>query len=198
MISVNPRSKEARRASIVDVARECFENKGLHGASMDYISRETKLSVGQIYRFFSGKEQLIECVARKIIRRKPELINSPPCQQNPDMILSVLPATPADFLFLEILAEATRNPALQSLITEHDASYLELLRQSVRNASPHLSENNVSLIAEFLARLAEGERYRKGRAVGVSGMSGMQALYDDVLHYLVNERKPSQPLNSDV
>jgi AcrR family transcriptional regulator len=193
MISVNQWSKEARRASIVDMAKQCFENKGLHGASMDYISRETKLSVGQIYRFFSGKEQLIECVARKIIRRSPDLINSSSCHHNSDVILSVLPADSGDFLFLEILAEATRNPDLQSLVAESDILYMEILRRHIRNASHHLSENNVSLIAEFMARLSEGERYRKGRGVE---MTGMQGLYNDVLHYLVNERKPSQPVNS--
>jgi AcrR family transcriptional regulator len=62
-----PRIGEARRSAqrqrILDAAIACFERSGLDGASMHDIVEESGMSVGAIYRYFDGKEAIIEAVA---------------------------------------------------------------------------------------------------------------------------------------
>jgi len=62
-----PRIGEARRSAqrrrILDAAMACFERSGLDKASMHDIVDESGMSVGAIYRYFDGKEAIVEAVA---------------------------------------------------------------------------------------------------------------------------------------
>ena len=62
-----PRIGEARRSAqrrrILDAATACFERSGLDKASMHDIVDESGMSVGAIYRYFDGKEAIVEAVA---------------------------------------------------------------------------------------------------------------------------------------
>jgi AcrR family transcriptional regulator len=62
-----PRIGEARRSAqrqrILDAAIACFERSGLDKASIHDIVAESGMSVGAIYRYFDGKEAIIEAVA---------------------------------------------------------------------------------------------------------------------------------------
>lgn len=62
-----PRIGEARRSAqrrrILDAAMACFERSGLDGASIHDIVDESGMSVGAIYRYFDGKEAIVEAVA---------------------------------------------------------------------------------------------------------------------------------------
>lgn len=50
---------EARRQQILVAAQACFSRKGIHQTSMQDICRESGLSAGAVYSYFSGKEQII-------------------------------------------------------------------------------------------------------------------------------------------
>lgn len=54
---------EARRREIVDAAITCFSRDGFHRATMQDIVRETGLSAGAIYRYFSSKEDIVAAIA---------------------------------------------------------------------------------------------------------------------------------------
>jgi TetR/AcrR family transcriptional regulator, transcriptional repressor of aconitase len=56
---------EARRRQIIDAAVECFAREGFHRATMQDIVREAGLSPGAIYGYFSGKEEIVEEIARE-------------------------------------------------------------------------------------------------------------------------------------
>ncbi|MBP7241977.1 TetR/AcrR family transcriptional regulator [Amaricoccus sp.] len=48
-----------RRAQILDAARSCFQERGLHLTTMDDIIRASGLSAGAVYGYFASKEALI-------------------------------------------------------------------------------------------------------------------------------------------
>ena len=56
---------EARREEILDAAIACFTRKGFHQTTMEDIFREAELSAGAVYRYFAGKEEIIEAAVRK-------------------------------------------------------------------------------------------------------------------------------------
>ncbi|MGI6607792.1 MAG: TetR/AcrR family transcriptional regulator [Erysipelotrichaceae bacterium] len=51
--------KEEVRDKIITSAKEEFLDKGYKDASMRAIARKSKMTVGNLYRYFSGKEELI-------------------------------------------------------------------------------------------------------------------------------------------
>ena len=48
------------RARIMDAARTLFSSNGFHQTSMAQLATAAQVSVGQIYRLFKGKEDVIE------------------------------------------------------------------------------------------------------------------------------------------
>lgn len=54
---------EARRRGILAAAHRCFARQGPHATTMQEIAREAGLSAGALYRYFDGKEALIEALA---------------------------------------------------------------------------------------------------------------------------------------
>ena len=54
---------DARRRQILSAASRCFSRRGFHDATMQEIADEAGLSAGALYRYFDGKEGLIEALA---------------------------------------------------------------------------------------------------------------------------------------
>jgi AcrR family transcriptional regulator len=55
---ISPAQEHHRRAQILQAAMACFARQGYHATSMDDVVRESGLSVGAIYSYFSSKEDL--------------------------------------------------------------------------------------------------------------------------------------------
>jgi AcrR family transcriptional regulator len=58
MPRVSPAHEQAVRSRIVEAAVRVFGTKGYHGASMQDVVRESGLSIGAIYTYFAGKDEL--------------------------------------------------------------------------------------------------------------------------------------------
>ena len=53
----------ARKRGIVQAAARCLQRKGLAGTGMRDLFRAANLSPGAVYRYFTGKEELVAAVA---------------------------------------------------------------------------------------------------------------------------------------
>ncbi|NBE54738.1 TetR/AcrR family transcriptional regulator [Streptomyces boluensis] len=62
MARVSQEHLDARRRQIIDGAIRCFTRGGFHATSMQDVLREVGLSAGAVYRYFSGKEELIAAI----------------------------------------------------------------------------------------------------------------------------------------
>lgn len=58
---------EARREQILAAARRCFSRNGFHATSMQDVIDEAGLSVGAVYRYFRGKDELRTAVAEEAV-----------------------------------------------------------------------------------------------------------------------------------
>lgn len=63
MARVSQEHLDARRRQILDGAARCFARDGFHATSMQDVLKEVGLSAGAVYRYFTGKEDLIAAIA---------------------------------------------------------------------------------------------------------------------------------------
>ncbi|MEU5218585.1 TetR/AcrR family transcriptional regulator [Streptomyces sp. NPDC020807] len=63
MARVSQEHLDARRRQILDGAARCFARNGFHASSMQDVLTEVGLSAGAVYRYFRGKDELIEAIA---------------------------------------------------------------------------------------------------------------------------------------
>lgn len=69
MPKVSAEHLAARRNGILKAALRCFSRNGLHATSMKDICRAANLSPGAVYRYFAGKEKIIEALAEMVGER---------------------------------------------------------------------------------------------------------------------------------
>ena len=58
---------DARRRQILDGAALCFARNGFHATSMQDVLKAVDLSAGAVYRYFSGKEELIAAIVGEVL-----------------------------------------------------------------------------------------------------------------------------------
>ncbi|MEU1179021.1 TetR/AcrR family transcriptional regulator [Streptomyces sp. NPDC005820] len=67
MARVSQAHLDARRRQILDGAAVCFARNGFHATSMQDVLKEVDLSAGAVYRYFSGKEELIAAIVSEVL-----------------------------------------------------------------------------------------------------------------------------------
>ena len=74
MPKVSQEHRDARRAQILRAAAACFERKGYQRTTMADIIRESGLSAGAIYVYFTGKQNIVRAVAEESLSIRAETI----------------------------------------------------------------------------------------------------------------------------
>lgn len=67
MARVSQEHLDARRRQILEGAALCFARNGFHATSMQDVLKEAGLSAGAVYRYFSGKDELIAAVVGEVL-----------------------------------------------------------------------------------------------------------------------------------
>lgn len=111
---------QAQRERILVAAQRCFVVHGFHAASMANIAETAGMSAGLIYRYFKGKNDIILA----IIERQLEEARADVAKLNTssDLVGGIAevfqqwqandPGITSAALFLELTAEATRDPEI--------------------------------------------------------------------------------------
>jgi AcrR family transcriptional regulator len=141
------RNAHARRERIISAARSLFAKHGFHGTGMAQIARSSEVLVGQIYRDFAGKEDLIAAIVERDVA---EIMNDPE-------LAGAMATGEADQLdrwirgfigrgmddetrsvLADILSEATRNAKISAMLNRaHDHMRDRLVRAAqVWSAAP--------------------------------------------------------------
>lgn len=154
---------EARRAQIIDAATACFLQYGFHGASIAAISRQAGMSPGHIYHYFTDKEAIVAAIVNADLARlksftarwrDPQLDAAASRRLFVDGLRLRL-ELPAVRLRVEILAEATRNPAVARIVQQADDFCNRQMRQAAATLiGPHTppgvtADDLVELVATF-------------------------------------------------
>jgi AcrR family transcriptional regulator len=76
MTRVSQQHVDARRESILNAAARLFARKGIFNATMAEIAAEADLSAGALYRYFSGKEELLRAVFDEAVQRNQDMFQN--------------------------------------------------------------------------------------------------------------------------
>ena len=121
---------QARRQRVIAVARKLFAQHGFHGTGVAHLAALAEIHIGQLYRDFAGKEAIISAIVDEDIN---DLLATPIADNGArgDELLAQLMRWVLDLyiriiapdkprLYLEIVAEASRNPAIATIVQVGD------------------------------------------------------------------------------
>ena len=156
-----------RREEILNAAAECFARSGLHGASMADICAAAGTSPGAIYRYFPGKEAIIQAIAAREQAEIEDLIGEivalrDPLKELPDLLGHVLMAelkSGQGALTVEFTAEAIRNPQFAALFRGAEDALVDALSARLERArADHMIDRALPAgqLAQLILILLEG------------------------------------------
>lgn len=108
-----------RRQQILDAAATCFARNGFHRTSMQDIVRESGLSAGLIYRYFTGKDDMILAIVDEWHTRRAASLEaaSDPLAAYLDLLRAIAGPAAAQRrnLSMQAWAETIREPRIRDL-----------------------------------------------------------------------------------
>ncbi|GKW14438.1 TetR family transcriptional regulator [Pectobacterium carotovorum subsp. carotovorum] len=175
------RHKE-RRKQVLDAAAKCFRKFGFHGCSIAKISKAAGMSPGHIYYHFANKEAIVEALVADQESTLYELINeiaaSPPderiavsLKRHTQRMVEIHTSTEFNGLWLEIAAEAARNPGVAGVLqVSQDAInerfHEELFKRARTNSEADMQKirTGMDIIASVFSGLSQ---HSATRALGL-------------------------------
>ena len=134
---------DERRLYILRTATELFSRHGFHQTGMRQLCDTLGMSPGALYRYFPGKEEIIAGLVALDRENVQTWMSNLPREDGLTACLEYMTRQALDDLsyqkgmlsiWLEISAEATRNPAISRLLTEHYRYVEELLAELISDA----------------------------------------------------------------
>jgi AcrR family transcriptional regulator len=163
---------EDRRARILSAARQLFTQYGFHASGVARIAADSGVKVGQLYRDFACKEDIVaELVRADVV----EFLDEPALREAVEArdfalvrawiarFLEEDPNDPGSYaLFAEMFAEATRNDRVGDIMREVDA----LVRGNILSALDALAPGEEraarrSELADFILAVGHGVLFRR-------------------------------------
>ena len=173
---VTSQYKKEIREKIVGAAIIAFSVHGYDRTRMDDIAETAKLSKGTLYLYFKNKEELFYAISENNIRELKEQL-SVLFTKSEDLIsdsqkfyVNFRKASgPSDKVFLETIAESSRNRRLQDMLHRQRMKVLDVvtdyLRLQIRKGF-FRSDVDVNAIAAGLVALYDGLTI--GKTIGIS------------------------------
>jgi AcrR family transcriptional regulator len=192
--------KMARRNQITSAALRCFAREGFHRTSMADIVRESKLSPGAIYHYFTGKDEVIEAIAADRHEHEAALNRAALSEPDPLRALHRLVENYGAWLAdpdermrrrvgVQIWAEALRNDAVHQLVkggTEAARHAITELLIRARNEGRLRDESDPAALARVFVALFQGFILQLSWDEDID-MNGYLAEVDRLMHLLVVE-----------
>jgi AcrR family transcriptional regulator len=138
--AIDSARKIAQRERILNAAQACFIRSGFHAASMAQIAEAAHMSAGLIYRYFESKNAVIQAIIARQLEEGARAIDA---LQSPgdvtDALLDIFErwqrndsADKNAALFLDITAEASREPEIAELVRAANVQWASHLREVLR------------------------------------------------------------------
>lgn len=190
----------ARRRQIVEAAAKCFRQYGFHSASMAQIAVTAGMSVGHIYRYFSGKEAIIAAIVQEQVGLALSSFpaNNIEAGDVPGMLRQTTRRAARrgfdrewSVLMHEIRAEATRNDAIADIVRAADTEVASRVYQLVvagfpSNAVPDDIDQRIAMLGLAI----EGVTFR-AVAQPLMDVRAIDALLDLVIDHIFSVSAPT-------
>jgi AcrR family transcriptional regulator len=159
-MATNPAVRaEAQRNRILCAALKCFIEHGFHAASMANIADTAQMSAGLMYRYFENKSAIVQAIVARQLQEGRAQIEQ--LRTSADLAASILqtyrlwlardPSVMNPALYLEMSAEATRDPQIAAVLRESDAAILQDLQAWMARAR---DDGGLGLAPDVAARRA--------------------------------------------
>jgi AcrR family transcriptional regulator len=127
----------ARRKQILDAAAACFARQGFHRTSMQDIVRESGISAGLVYRYFTGKDDVIAAIVTERHHAREARLGADPAAGFLDVLRAVGDPAVRDELRLgvQVWAETVRSPHIRDVARDGVDSARELAAARLRGAT---------------------------------------------------------------
>lgn len=154
-----PCSSDQRKQRIIDATEQHVLIKGFHKASMSEIAKSAELSVGQIYRYFAHKDDIICALVEQFTQRKLQFMAS--FLDKKDWLDRHFTESSLDnnnmrIMHAEIKAEAARNPVISIIYTESHTLLQKRAITIMKQLYPSMDEKEAMARIEMLITLKEG------------------------------------------
>lgn len=145
----DPKNTQKKEQLILAAARDCFITKGFHRTTMRDIAAQAQISLGGIYRYFPGKNEIIlkfieisnqeTDEALTYIRQASDFISA--LQQILDLLLQDFTDRKSIIIHLEILSEALKNEDVRHILNQEktETDLAQLLEEAVQKQKVVLS-----------------------------------------------------------
>jgi AcrR family transcriptional regulator len=115
---------QVRRRRIIDAARTLFVDNGFHATGVAQIAKASGVAIGQIYRDFEAKEEIVAAIVegdchafleRESLRRAVAAQDGPAVWAWLRQVVSPADPSGTEPLIAEIMAESTRNARIAAI-----------------------------------------------------------------------------------
>ena len=135
-------ARAARRQQIMDGARSCFQQHGFHAAGTAEIAAAAKVSVANLYQYFSSKDELIIAIAEEDLSSDLALLAMIKSADSIDRAIELAADAIAheasdpsvSRLRLEVSTEATRNPGVAEVVLRAEQMQRAALEDWIRQS----------------------------------------------------------------
>lgn len=155
-----------RRRQLIEAARDLFVAHGFHATGMAQISEQSGIAVGQIYRDFSCKEEIIAAIVTDDCEKflDAQQLETAVTHKDRNAVRAwiehfVEPGAPAeaDRLFSDIVAESSRNPRIASIFLQLQSEFENRLLQALTLLAPdEMKTTQRRAIADSIMTLSIG------------------------------------------
>ncbi|WP_290054686.1 TetR/AcrR family transcriptional regulator [Amycolatopsis solani] len=143
---------DARRRQILDAARARFATHGFAHTSMTDLVEASGLSVGAIYRYFKGKDEIVTAICEEATQALPAELTAASVREFAEHIRAIAREEDHARLVAQIYAEAAVSPPLAALVQRQ----LDELRAAVAALLPGREPAEAARIAEAFVALCHG------------------------------------------
>jgi len=157
------------RIAILAAARTLFDSHGFHQTSMAELAASADVSVGQIYRLFKGKEDIIEalvidnadrwCAEMNDLRRQLDS-GDLSVDQTFEALLRHTVDSKDEALSFDILAESFRNEAVSKTVGDMCGRFRNVIRYFACAANPLLTGRDLDAAEEVVLACLFGLGHR--------------------------------------
>lgn len=193
-----PTRADARRRRIMDAARKLFIENGFHATGMAQVAKESSVAIGQIYRDFTAKEEIVAALVERdcSVLMMYEVLGTALLDGDTAAVRCWLRefVEPSDNsndarLFAEILAESSRNKRIAAIFRQVQDD----LRRHIDEALTLLAPNpglasRRAVLAEVIVILSVGmthQQLMRPEADLTGSIRGVQAVLDRELDALI-------------
>lgn len=191
------KKKEERRSQIVEAAVICFIEKGLHQTGIRDIAKQAGVSLGNLYNHFSGKEDLIEEIARLEGEGLAVFIST--LNASADDHKTALPRFIDNYLAyccqientvltIEILAEALRSPHIAEQFELNKSELTTALQDFLKrgmDADQFANDLDPTETSKLIVETIEGLAMRCGLENSTPSVTAKSALHRMILKTVI-------------